>query len=52
MKETVELLCDGVETITEFSYLGDRLNATNGCEVVVIAKTRIAWMEFRECGVL
>jgi len=52
MKEPVELLCDGVETMTEFSYLGDRLNATGGCEVAVPATTRIGWMNFRECGEL
>jgi len=36
-KEPIELLCNGVETVTEFSYLGDRLNATggSGCEVAV-----------------
>jgi len=35
MKKSVELLCDGVETVTEFSYLGDRLNATGECEVTI-----------------
>jgi len=29
IKEPLELLCDGAETVSEFSYLGDRLNATN-----------------------
>jgi len=50
MKEPVELLCDGVETVTEFSYLGDGLNATGGCEVAVTARTRIGRIKFRECG--
>jgi len=41
MKESVKLLRDGVEPVTEFSYLGDRLNATGGCEVAVTARTKI-----------
>jgi len=52
MKEPVELLCDGVETVIKFLYLGDRLNATGGCEVAVTARTRIGWMKFRECSEL
>jgi len=44
MKEPVKLLCDVVETATEYSYLGYRLNATGGCEVVVKARTRLGWM--------
>jgi len=40
MKEPVELECDGIETVTEFSYLGDRLNATGECKVAV-TRTRI-----------
>jgi len=52
IKEPVELLCDGVEMVTEFSHLGDRLNATGGCEVAVISRTRIGWLKFRECGEL
>jgi len=43
----VELLCDGVETVTEFSYQGNKLNATGRCEVAVTAKTRFGWMKFR-----
>jgi len=53
MKKPVELLCDGgVETVTEFSYSGDRLNATGGCEVTVTARTTIGWMKFRKCNEL
>ena len=43
-------LCDGEETVSKFSYLGDRLNATGGCETAVTARTRIGWMNFRECS--
>ena len=35
MEETVHLiekLCDEVETVNGFCYLGDRLNTSGGCE--------------------
>ena len=47
LKGPDEILCDG---ITKFSYLGDRLNATGGCETAATARTRIGWMKFRECS--
>ena len=43
-----EKLCDGVETVSKFTYLHDRLKATGGCETVVTARSRIGWMKFRE----
>ena len=45
-----EKLCDGVETVSKFTYLGDRLNATDGCETAVTTRSRIGWMKFRECS--
>ena len=45
-----KILCDGVETVSNFSCLGDRLNATVACETAVTARTRIGWMKFRECS--
>ena len=45
-----EIRCDGVETVSKFSYLGDRLNATGGCTTAVTARTRIGWMKFRKCS--
>ena len=36
-----EKLCDGVETVSKFNYLGDRLNATGGCKTAVTARSRI-----------
>ena len=36
-----EKLCGGVETVSKFVYLGDRLNTNGGCEAAVTAKTRI-----------
>ena len=49
-KEPNEILCDGVETVGQFSYLGDRLNANGRCETAVTGRTRIDWMKFRECS--
>ena len=49
-KRPHEILCDGVETVSKFSYLGDRLNATGGCETAVAAKIRIGWLKFTECS--
>ena len=43
-------LCDGVETVSKFTYVGDRLNATGGCETAVTARSRIGWMWFRKCS--
>ena len=43
-----EKLCDSVKTVSKFTYLGYRLNATGGCETAVTARSRIGWMKFRE----
>ena len=32
--------CDEVETVSEFTYLGDRVSAVKGCEAAVTARTR------------
>ena len=41
-----------METVRGFGYLGDRLNASGGCETAVTSKVRIRWMKCRECGKL
>ena len=38
-----------METAKEFCYLGDRLNASGGCETAVTSRVRIGWMKFRQC---
>ena len=38
--EQEEKLWDKVETVREFTYLGDRLSAGGGCEAAVTARTR------------
>ena len=50
--EPVEEWCEEVETVRGFCYLGDRLNASGGCEAAVTARARIGWVKFRECGEL
>ena len=50
--DLIEKLCNEVETVNGFCYLGDRLNASGGCEVAVTARVRINWVGFRECGKL
>ena len=49
---SIEKMCNDVETVNGFCYLGDRLNASGGCEAAVTAKVRIGWVRFRECGKL
>ena len=39
-----------METVKGFCYLGNRLNASGGCEVAVTARTILGWKKFRECG--
>ena len=50
--EQEEKLCDEVETVMEFAYLGDRVNAGGGCEVAVTARIRCGWVKTMECGEL
>ena len=42
-------LCNEVETVNGFCYLGDRLNASGSCEAAVTARVRVGWVRFREC---
>ena len=44
--------CDEVETVREFTYLGDRVSSGEGCEAVVNARTRCGWIKLRECSEL
>ena len=46
--EQEEQLCEGVETVREFTYLGDRVSDGRGCEAAVTARTRCGWVKFRE----
>ena len=48
----VEELCEELETVKNFCYLGVRVNVSGGCEAAVTARARIGWMKFKECGKL
>ena len=48
--EQEEKLCDEVETVREFAYLGERVSVGGGCEAAVTAITRCGWVKLRECG--
>ena len=43
------MLCDEVETVSEFTYLGDMVSASGGCEAAVTARTRCGRVKFMEC---
>ena len=45
----MEVLCDKVESVRGFCYLGDKLNVSGGCETAVTPRVKIGWMKFREC---
>ena len=47
--DSMEKSCDEVEIVNGFR-LGNRLNASPGCEVAVIARVRIGSIRFRKCG--
>ena len=49
VEDQKEKLHDDVETVTEFSYLGDRINSGGGCEVAETSGNRIGRAKFREC---
>ena len=50
--DSVEELCEEVETVRGFCYLGHRVNAGSGCEAAVIARAKIGLVKCRECGEL
>ena len=41
--EQEERLGDEVETVREFTHLGDRVSTHGGCEAAVTARTRCVW---------
>ena len=45
-------LCNEVETVNGFCYLGDKLNVSGGREAAVTARVRISSIRFRESGEL
>ena len=49
--EQEEKLCNKIETVREFTYLGDNVCACGGCEAAMTAR-RCGWVKFMECGEL
>ena len=45
-------LCEEVETVRGFCFLGDRVNASDDCEAAVTATAKIGWVKFKEYGEL
>ena len=45
-------MCEEVEILRCFCYLGDRVNARSGCEAAVTARTSIGWVKLKECDLL
>ena len=39
-----EKLCDEEETVKQFTYFGDMVSASGGCEAAVTARTRCVWV--------
>ena len=48
--DLVEELCEEVETLRGFCYLGERVKAGSGCEAVVTAGERFGWVKITEWG--
>ena len=42
--EQEDRLKDVVETVWEFTYLGDSVSADGGCEAAVTARARCVWV--------
>ena len=49
IEDQKEKLHDDVETVAEFSYVGNTINLGGGCVAAVASRTRLGWVKFREC---
>ena len=49
VEDQEEKLHYDVETVTEFSYLGNKITSRSECETTVTSRTRIELAKFREC---
>ena len=45
-----KIMCDEVETVKRFCYLGDRLNGSRGYGAAVTARQEEDGKKLRECG--
>ena len=48
----IKTMCKQLKTVNEFWYLRDRLNANGGYETAVMARMKLGWIKFKECGEL
>ena len=46
--DLIEKLCDEVEKVNGFCYLGNKLNASGGYEAEITARVCIGWIRFME----
>ena len=44
-----EVMCNEVETVKGFCYLGNKLSASKRCKAEITSWTRVGWKQFREC---
>ena len=40
---------EDVETVTDFSYVCNRIYSRGGCEAAVTSRTRLGWVKLRDC---
>ena len=40
------ILCNELETVREFTCLGDRVSANGGCEAAVTTRTKCGWFKW------
>ena len=45
-----KMLCNEVETVRQFTYLGGTVISGEGCEAAVTARARFGLGKFMECG--
>ena len=50
MVNSIEKLCDEVETVNRFCCLRNKLNFSGGCKAAVTARVKIGLARFWECG--
>ena len=50
--EQEDKLCDEVVAVGVFTYHGDRVRVSGGCEAAITTRARCGWVKFRECGEL
>ena len=47
--QPVESLCDGIETVHSFLYMGSKIDSSRDGKVAVTARMKSGWAKFKEC---